>query len=189
MKSYIIPISFNIWDVLQDNYHQLTTDTYNVQTRAQTKAQANIPTMSDVQPEKQKATPEATRLSIQAEERAKEGKMPPSEIALQAPRNIRLPPAFMLPPIVVSQNDRPPPKPTNIGETNPHRGPDLRADIEENSPDQEGIITKAYVAPDQSYLEQPRELIKLVNTSKFVQRYLLWQADIDKTLNVIKRKW
>ena len=37
----IIPISFNIWDVLQDNYHQLTTDTYNVQTRAQAKAQAN----------------------------------------------------------------------------------------------------------------------------------------------------
>ena len=33
----IIPISFNIWDILQDNYHQLTTDTYNVQTRAQTK--------------------------------------------------------------------------------------------------------------------------------------------------------
>ena len=34
----IIPISFNIQDVLQDNYHQLTTDTYNVQTRAQAKA-------------------------------------------------------------------------------------------------------------------------------------------------------
>ena len=31
----IMPISFNIWDILQDNYHQLTTDTYNVQTRAQ----------------------------------------------------------------------------------------------------------------------------------------------------------
>ena len=37
----IIPISFNIWDVLQDNYHQLPTDAYNMQTRAQTKAQAN----------------------------------------------------------------------------------------------------------------------------------------------------
>ena len=30
----IIPISFNIWEILQDNYHQLTTDTYNMQTRA-----------------------------------------------------------------------------------------------------------------------------------------------------------
>ena len=27
----IIPISFDIWEILQDNYHQLTTDTYNVQ--------------------------------------------------------------------------------------------------------------------------------------------------------------
>ena len=41
----IIPISFNIWEILQDNYHQLTTDTYNMQTRAQAKAQANTPTM------------------------------------------------------------------------------------------------------------------------------------------------
>ena len=94
----------------------------------------------------------------------------------------------MIPPIVVPPNDRPPPKPPNIGETDPHQGPDLRMDIEENSPHQEGIITEAYVAPDQSYLEQPQELIKLVNTSKFVQRHLPWQADIDKILNIIKRK-
>ena len=85
-------------------------------------------------------------------------------------------------------NDRPPPKPPDIGETDPHQEPDPRRDIEENSPYQEGIITEACVAPDWSYLEQPQELIKLVKTSKFVQRHLLWQADIDKILNVIKRK-
>ena len=45
-----------------------------------------------------------------------------------------------------------------------------------------------YVAPDQSYLEQPQELIKLVNTSKVVQKYLLQQADIDRILDIIKRK-
>ena len=45
--------------------------------------------------------------------------------------------------------------------------------IEENSPHQEGIITETYVMPDQSYLEQPQELIKLVNTLKMVQQYLL----------------
>ena len=39
----IIPISFNIWDVLQDNYHQLTTDIYNMQTRAQVKAESQCP--------------------------------------------------------------------------------------------------------------------------------------------------
>ena len=44
------------------------------------------------------------------------------------------------------------------------------------------------VAPDQSYLEQLQGLIKLVNTSKVVQQYLPQQADIDKILNIIKRK-
>ena len=45
-------------------------------------------------------------------------------------------------------------------------------DFEENSPHQQGIITETYVTPDQSYLEQPQELTKLVNTSKVVQKYL-----------------
>ena len=170
----IIPISFNIQDVLQDNYHQLAMDTYNMQTRAQAKVQANNPTMPDIPPEKreQKATPEVTRLPIQAEEKDKKLKIPSSKIALQTSRNIGLPPNFMLPPRVVPPNDRPPPKPPDICETDPHQEPDLRMDIEENSPYQEGIITEAYVAPDWSYLEQPQELIKLVNTSKFVQRHL-----------------
>ena len=186
----IIPISINIWDVLQDNYHQLAMNTYNVQTRAQAKVQANNPTMPDIPPEKreQKATPEVTRSPIQVEEKDKKLKIPSSEIALQTSRNIGLPPNFMLPSRIMSPNDRSPPKPPDIGETDPHQEPDLRTDIEENSPYQEGIITEAYLSPDQSYLEQPQELIKLVNTSKFVQRHLLWQADINKILNVIKRK-
>ena len=37
-------------------------------------------------------------------------------------------------------------------------------------------------------MEQPQELIKLVNTSKLVQKHLPQQADIDKILNTIKRK-
>ena len=145
-----------------------------MQTRAQAKAQANTPTMPNTQPKKQKVTPKVTRLPIQTGEREREFKTPPSGITQQTPRSIVLPPEFMLPPIVVPPNDRPPPKPPNIDETNTdlHQGPDLRMDIEENSPHQEGIITESYVAPDQSYLEQPQELIRLVNTSKFIQRYL-----------------
>ena len=161
-----------------------------MQTRAQAKAKANAPTMPNTPPkrEEEKATPEATKLPIQAEEREIELKVPYSEIALKTPRNIGLPPNFMLPPIIMPQNDRLPPKPPNIGETDLHQRPDLRTDIEANSPHQEGIITEAYIAPDHSYLEQPQELIKLDNTSKLVQRYLPHQADIDKILNVIKRK-
>ena len=87
-------------------------------------------------------------------------------------------------------NIRLPPKPPNVDSvtTSPNLGPEPNIDFEENSPHQEGIITETYVAPDQSYLEQLQELIKLVNTSKLVQKYLLQQADKDKILDIIKRK-
>ena len=39
----IIPISFNIQNILQENYHHLTADTYNVQTRAQAKLKSMPP--------------------------------------------------------------------------------------------------------------------------------------------------
>ena len=61
-------------------------------------------------------------------------------------------------------------------------------DFEENSPHQEGIISEMYISPDQSYFEKLQELIDLVDTSKLVQRYLPKQTDIDKILDVIKRK-
>ena len=46
----IIPISFNIREILQENYHNIISDTYMVQTRAQAKAQTDAPTMSNTQP-------------------------------------------------------------------------------------------------------------------------------------------
>ena len=186
----IIPISFNVQEISQDNYHQLTTQTYNVQMGAQVKAQANSPSLPNTQPKRQKTTPKTDRVLTQTSERKSKFKAPPSRMARQITRNIVLPPEFMLPPIVMPPNNRPPPKPPNINETNTHsqQGPDPRMDIEENSPHQEGIITESYVAPDQSYLEQPQELIRLVNTSNFIHNHLLQQADIDKILNVIKRK-
>ena len=85
-----------------------------------------------------------------------------------------IPLGALIPPIVMLLSVRLPPKPPNVDKatTSPNLGLDPNMDIEENSPHQEGIITKTYVVPDQSYLEQPQELIKLVNTSKVVQRYL-----------------
>ena len=98
-----------------------------------------------------------------------------------------MPQGALIPPIVTPPSVRPPQNVDNAT-TSPSLGPEPNMDIEENSPHQEGIITETYVVPDQSYLEQPQELIKLVNTSKVVQWYLLQQADIDKILNIIKRK-
>ena len=45
-----------------------------------------------------------------------------------------------------------------------------------------------YINLDQFYFEKTQELIDLVDTSKSVQKYLPRQTDIDKILDVIKRK-
>ena len=65
---------------------------------------------------------------------------------------------------------------------------DRNIDLEENSPYQEGIISEMYERPDKSYIEEPSELKDLTYTTKLVQKFLPKQTDIDKILDVIKRK-
>ena len=60
--------------------------------------------------------------------------------------------------------------------------------FEENSIHQEGIILEMYINQDQSYFERTQELMDLVNTTKLVQKYLPRQTNIDKILDIIKRK-
>ena len=63
-----------------------------------------------------------------------------------------------------------------------------KVEIEENSPFQEGIISEIYERPDSSYMQEPQELTDLIDTTKLIQKYLPKQTDIDKTLDIIKRK-
>ena len=65
---------------------------------------------------------------------------------------------------------------------------EINKDFEENSPYQEGIISEIYQRPDKSQIEDPPELIDLVNTERIVQKYLPKQTDIDKILKVIQRR-
>ena len=67
---------------------------------------------------------------------------------------------------------------------------DPNVDFEENSPHQEGIISEMYKSPDKSYIREPHphELTHLEDTSKIWQKYLPKQTDIDKILDIIKRK-
>ena len=46
----VIPTSFNIREMLQENYHNIISDTCMVQTRAQEKAQENASTIPSTQP-------------------------------------------------------------------------------------------------------------------------------------------
>ena len=47
---------------------------------------------------------------------------------------------------------------------------------------------ETYINPHQTYFERPQELTDLVSTTKLVQKYLPRQADIEKILDVIKKK-
>ena len=65
---------------------------------------------------------------------------------------------------------------------------DRNIDFEENSPFQKGIISEMYERPDRSYFKEPSELKDLIDTTKLVQKFLPKQTDIDKILDVIKKK-
>ena len=65
----INPISFNIQEVLQENYHNIVSDNYKVQMRAQAKAQTNVPTVVKIQQVAQKATPKIVKLPIKTEKK------------------------------------------------------------------------------------------------------------------------
>ena len=89
---------------------------------------------------------------------------------------------------------RPPPKPPDISDPlNSQKDlldndSDRKLEIEENSPFQEGIISEIYKRPDNSYVQEPQELTDLTDTTKLIQKYLPKQVDIDKILDIIKKK-
>ena len=66
--------------------------------------------------------------------------------------------------------------------------PNINFDFEENSPFQEGIMSKTFQRPDKSLFQDPKELGDLINKGNFVHKYLPKQMDIDKILEVIQRK-
>ena len=89
---------------------------------------------------------------------------------------------------------RPPPKPPDIPDPLDSQkdlldnNSDRKVEIEENSPFQEGIILEIYERQDNSYIQEPQELKSLIDTTKLIQKYLPKQTDIDKILDIIKRK-
>ena len=96
-------------------------------------------------------------------------------------------------PLYINPIMRPPPRPPYLDDINrrdlrPNLITDPNIDFEENSPHQERIISETYESPDKSYIGEPHELADLVDTSKLIQKFLSKQADIDKILEIIRRK-
>ena len=65
---------------------------------------------------------------------------------------------------------------------------DRKVEIEENSPFQEGIISEIYERPDTSYVQEPQKLKDMIDTTKLIQKFIPKQMDIDKILDIIKKK-
>ena len=63
---------------------------------------------------------------------------------------------------------------------------DKKSILRENSPYQEGVILEMDERPDKSYIQGIMELNDLIDTTKWIQKFLLKQADIDKILDSIK---
>ena len=51
---------------------------------------------------------------------------------------------------------------------------DRKAEIEENSPFQEGIISEIYERPDNSFVQEPQELKDLIDTVHRMQNFTTW---------------
>ena len=196
----IIPISYNIKEMLKENYQNMVKDTYMVQTRSQAKAKsANTPTVQSTtgKPITQNTIPKFDKILVKTDKDSKSNintqthPLQSTVVSQQLPQGLVIPPGNIIP-ITTQLSVRPPPKFSNTvnkgATSSPNLGQDPNVDFEENSPHQERIIIETYITPDQLYIEQPQELTKLVNTSKVVQKYLPRQADIDKILDIIKRK-
>ena len=162
---------------MKENYQNVVEDRYIVQTRSQEKPQANAPSVQSTMPMTQNTMPKVDdKIPVKTEKEKDSKPLPRVVDQQQLPQGLIILLGAIMPSVVMHPSFRLPHILSNVEDTttSPNLGQEEpNVDFKENSPHQEGIITEMYVAPDQSYIEQPQELTKLVNTSKVVQKYLL----------------
>ena len=101
-------------------------------------------------------------------------------IIMEIPRSEMFP-LYLVPPL------RPPLKPPdNLSKKQVAES--SKIEIEENSLFQESIISEVYERPDKLYFQEPIELKDLIDTNNIVQWFLPKQTDIDKILEIIRKK-
>ena len=151
----IIPISFNIREVLLKDCQNKAKDMFMVQTRSKSKG---------VKAPMEKTTPNSTSKKVQDIKPIliDDDQDTPYQTGTNGSTNIdvKLPIKHLPSQIYPQPAIRLPPRPPNPSEPN-HKvkaGIEPNLDFEENSPHQEGIITEIYESPDKSYLQQPQEL-------------------------------
>ena len=111
-----------------------------------------------------------------------------NEIETKRPISIMEIPRSEMLPLYLVQPSRPPPKPPDNLSRKQETKESSKIEIEENSPFQESIISEVYERPDKSYFQEPTELKDLIDTNNIVQWFLPKQTDIDKILEIIRKK-
>ena len=82
----------------------------------------------------------------------------------------------------------PHPKPSDILSKKQQVVESSKIEIEETLPFQESIISEIYERPDKSYFQELIELKNLIDANNIIQQFLQKQTDIDKILEVIRKK-
>ena len=130
---------------------------------------------------------------------SQENVLPQHHMPIPLPQHQLVDPTCIIQPIDPKIQHRPSPPYHDLHARPPPRPPDLTnlidswtdfldTDFDRNSPFQEGIISETYKRPDTSYIQEPYELKDLIDTTKLIQKFLPKQTDIDKILDIIKRK-
>ena len=149
----IIPISFNINEVLKESCQNNAKAAFMAQTRSQSKGlkapmakrspnsiNKKVQEIKPITIDDDQVTPSTVKTNYLTSSDAK--------LHTKHPQNQHYAQPVMRPP------PRPPDPIRPIPKVNAEIEPNL--DFEENSPHQEGIITEMYECPDKSYLEQPQ---------------------------------
>ena len=80
------------------------------------------------------------------------------------------------------------PKQQNVDKVIPiNQNTGINLDIEENSPFQEGIISKTIQRPDKTFFQNPKRLEDIIDMGNLIHKFLPRQTDIDKILHIIQR--
>ena len=66
---------------------------------------------------------------------------------------------------------------------------EINLDIKENSPFQEGIISKLLQRTDKSFFQNPKKCEDIIDTNNIVHKFLPKQTDIDKYYTLFKGKY
>ena len=159
----IIPISFNIKEVLKESCQNNGKAIFMAQTRSQTKG-VKAPMAKKSPKSINEKVQEIQPIIINDEQDAPDTVKTNYPTSTDVKLHTKHPPnQTYLQPVI-----RPPPRPPDLSGQTPkvNTGIEPNFDFEENSPHQEGIITEMYESPDKSYLEQPQELTDLVDSTK-----------------------